>query len=217
MHDISNHGQQETGITGTRNSPINSNFAPAQPNKQYDPSQWALTTTQAQEIIPEPPAQERQREARKPAFLRPSSSQLLAGGITIMHAIPAVRSAFLDLEHVQDDYGYHDKWWNGETISVSRVISLDGGINEQGLDFLAELQRLMVFLDQTERAYGSADSVIRLADYTESDFSTSTQATTRYHLPPADVYSVGDPIFGGLGRSDKAGLQGRSPYHSAVS
>ncbi|TGZ81046.1 hypothetical protein EX30DRAFT_341029 [Ascodesmis nigricans] len=168
IQDMPNTGPLETGITGTRNSPVMSYFGPALPNKSYDPSSWALTTTQTQEIIPEPPAAERKREPGTPAFLRPSSSPLLAGALTILHAIPAARNAFLALNHVEDDYGGHDKWWNGESISVSRIFNLASPINEQGMDFLAELQRLMVFLDQTERAYGSADNVIRYSDWTSS-------------------------------------------------
>jgi hypothetical protein len=166
------YAPQETGITGTHTSPINSNFAPAQENKKYIPSEWALTTTVTQEVTQEPPPVERKRAPGTPAFLRPSfSSYYLAGALTILHSIPRARECFLARDYALPDYGYNPKWWTGEKIEVPRIIDLDGPRYSlsDAKEEVEEVQRLMAFLDGTDRAYGCVEVLGDLPKVREQD------------------------------------------------
>lgn len=154
-------GAQENGITGTTTSPINPNFLPAQENKDYDPRQWALTTTETtHEITREPPPEDRKRLPGCPAFLKPSfASNNLSSALTILHSVPRARSALLCRDHVLPDYGRNSRWWNGEKIRSSRIIDIENerlGFGEAEEE-MSEVQRLIAFLDSTDRAYGSVD------------------------------------------------------------
>ena len=151
-------GSQENGITATNTSPTNPNFVPAQENKEYIPSEWALTTTEMGEIVREPPPENRRRIRGHPAFLRPTPiSNDLAAALTILHSIPRARTALLCKDYSQSDYGHNPTWWNGDKITISRVIDVDNEREkfEEAAEEIAEVQRLMAFLDCTDRAYGS--------------------------------------------------------------
>lgn len=167
-------GPQETG---TRNSPTNPTFGPAQENKAYDPNQWAVTVaTQSLEVIPEPAPQDRRRVPGAPSFLSPAGNEIIGGGITIAHAIPAMRADLLALDQVQDNYGQNEKWWNGEKIEVPRVTDSETSSKEKSYAFLMEVQRLMVFLDQSKRAYANIDSLLSQIDEGNSDVGSSKLA-----------------------------------------
>jgi hypothetical protein len=175
-------GPQETGVTGTHTSPVNPNFAPAPAGKHYDPNQWALMPApraETKEITRHPPPQLRKREDGAPAFLRNSLvSYTLSGLLTIMHAIPSAREAFLLRCYLQDDYGHHPKWWDGEKIQSTRIIEVE----DERLRFaeaeeqLIELQRIMAFLDRTDRAYGCIDSLATMPRVQEQEL------TCMYHV-----------------------------------
>ncbi|KAI5790188.1 hypothetical protein EDC01DRAFT_657928 [Geopyxis carbonaria] len=164
-HGNIKYSRQESGITGTHTSPTHPSFAPTQQNKEYIPHEWALTTTRAQEVALEPLPHDRKRNPTCPAFLRPDSTGYnIAGALTIFHSIPSARNAFLFQNRVLPNYGHGDKWWNGEKIRVSRVIDLE---NERpwvakSEEMISEWQRLMAFLDQTDRAYGSVDTLVNV-------------------------------------------------------
>ncbi|KAF8244775.1 hypothetical protein K440DRAFT_588153 [Wilcoxina mikolae CBS 423.85] len=173
------YAPQETGITGTHTSPTNPNFAPAQENKEYNPSEWALTTTATQEVSQEPPPVERKRAPGTPAFLRPSfSSYYLAGALTILHSIPRARESLLARDYTLSNYWYNPKWWTGGKIQTSRVVDLDNPrfslIDAE--EEVAEVQRLMAFLDGTDRAYGCVEILGDLPKVREQE-QTAVPAT----------------------------------------
>ena len=155
---------QENGITGTGQQ-----FGPA--NGLYsDKSKWAMTVsnTTAQEILENPAPKYRQRAAEEPAFLRPSDrSGYLSSLLTIYHSIPLAREALLLPSVRQASYGYDSQWWSGAPINASRVVSLDDlNLNRGELAALVhQTQRLMAFLDNTNRSYGSADALADLEQY----------------------------------------------------
>jgi hypothetical protein len=163
MHDVTNshpYQSQEMGITGTHTSPVNPAFMPAPENKEYDMSQWAVTTTVTKEVAREVPPQERKRQPGSPAFLKPSAASYnLANVLTILHSIPRAREAFLSRPHVLQNYRHRPDWWSGEKIETLRVINVDGyeASSCEAEDEIAEIQRLMAFLDGTDRAYGTVD------------------------------------------------------------
>lgn len=162
---------QETGITGSggthNTSPVvNPNFIPAQENKEYNPSEWALTVTAPPPATQEPlPAERKRPPDGAPAFLRPSfSSYYLGGALSILHTIPRARDSFLVRSVLLPDYGRNSKWWSGEKIGFSRAVDLDGPSFSvpDAEEIIHELQRLMAFLGGTNRAYGSVDVLAEL-------------------------------------------------------
>ncbi|KAL7273778.1 hypothetical protein RUND412_003355 [Rhizina undulata] len=159
--------QQETGITGTHTSPTNPYFGPAPPDREYDPGQWALTTTQTHEIYLDPAPVDRRRLPGEPAFLKPAApGQNLHAAITILHSIPLAREKLLMRDRILPDYGQDGQWWNGRKIQASRIINLADDEMPAWSDVpdeIAEVQRIMAFLDQTKRAYGSVESLANIS------------------------------------------------------
>ncbi|KAI5854612.1 hypothetical protein BZA05DRAFT_392055 [Tricharina praecox] len=179
VHGSHPYQSQEMGVTGTHTSPVNPNFMPAQENKEYVPSQWALTTTVTKEVPRELPPHERKRQPGCPAFLKPSTTSYnLANALTILHYIPKAREAFLSRPHVLQNYRHQPDWWSGEKIETSRFINVDGYEPSycEAEDEIAEIQRLMAFLDSTDRAYASIDVLSAMPRVQEQE-STSAIAT----------------------------------------
>ncbi|RYN85436.1 hypothetical protein AA0120_g8813 [Alternaria tenuissima] len=146
---------QETGVTGS-----NTIFGPAM-RDNYDTSQWALVPT-ATEIIADPIPSQRKREEGEPAILKPSSNfNYLPNLIPILHSMPLFRNALLCPGITKDDYWQGDEWWKGNPKSASRIFDASVGLSESyNLEILHEAQRMMAFLDKTERIYGSVNGLL---------------------------------------------------------
>ncbi|OJD10957.1 hypothetical protein AJ78_08169 [Emergomyces pasteurianus Ep9510] len=162
--DISiDEGSQETGVISTNHTKL----APATQN-HYDETAWALTLLEpaTREVCIHPDPEERTRVNDEPVFLRPSEeADYLAGFLTILHAIPLAREALLLRDKVIDDYGSDPQWWNGHPINLPSLVTLaDDGYMDENIhdDVLLESQRLMAFLDTTNRAFGSIDYLANL-------------------------------------------------------
>ncbi|RPB05684.1 hypothetical protein L873DRAFT_1661526 [Choiromyces venosus 120613-1] len=171
------YGGQETGITGTRTSPVTSYLQAANPDREYNPQHWALTTTH--EIFLDPGPSERKRGVGEPAFLRPANSgSNLAALLTILHGIPAARESMLARDCLDRDYGHDDQWWNGQQIRILKVTNINDEetIKPEITEELIEVQRLMAFLDGTMRAYGSVESLAMVPGYQEHN-QTSALST----------------------------------------
>lgn len=146
-------------------------FGPAN-RGSYDDSQWAMVlgSSSAQEVLLDPDAADRKREVNAPAFLKPSVDDFrLASILTIYHEIPLAREVLLNRNNILSDYGHDPEWWMGRTI-VSRTATLIdddntpwGKTTPQDFDnFIREIQRLIAFLDKTERSYGSAEALLNM-------------------------------------------------------
>jgi hypothetical protein len=146
---------QESGVTGS-----NPHFGPAT-REQYDNS-WALVpTTSSTEVIADPVPSQRKREPGQPAILKPSSNfNYLSTLIPILHSIPLFRNALLCPGLLQNNYWAGDDWWKGSPAETSRIIEI-GRSEAYGRDILYEAQRLMAFLDKTDRIYGSVDAMLK--------------------------------------------------------
>lgn len=149
---------QESGVTSTDQV----FFGPANRN-QYEPGKWELIPTansSSQDIIvldPEPP--ERKRDVNAPAFLKPSMEDHRLGALlTMYHEIPLVREILLDRKNVLPSYGSSNEWWTGKAIELPSMSGPEDARYQVGL----EMQRLMAFLDKTDRSYGSADALAYL-------------------------------------------------------
>ncbi|PLB35793.1 uncharacterized protein BDW47DRAFT_133284 [Aspergillus candidus] len=169
-----NLGQQETGVMSS-----NQNFNRAT-RDHYDEGEWAMTlfNSSAQEIIISPDPTDRKRAANEPAFLRPSQDGLHLGGLlTIFHSIPLAREALLYRNRLLSNYGHDSQWWNGQPISLPKIVSLqdapDGDTDWD--DIIYETQRVVAFLDSTTRAFGSVDALASLKSMSiyEPESSTS--------------------------------------------
>ena len=185
---------QETGVT----APSTGAFGPAQ-REYYDTDKWSMTLpgTFAREILLNPEPVDRQRRPGTPAFLKPASDALhLAPLIKILHEIPITRDALLNIELLCSDYGYDTQWWDGEAVKQLRVVNVDQGYqNAQGQDLIYETQRLMAFLDDTERAYGSIDGLTRLQNRPQDGdkikgFFEEWQRFTKQLAPDVQVSSI---------------------------
>jgi len=116
------------------------------------------------EIVPDVEGTERQRKSGEPAFLKPLPfKDFLPSLITILHTIPGCRSAMLASQDLLLHYGQPGQWWSGESVEVARTIGPDYDANREGMfDMVNEMQRLIAFLDKTNRSYGSAAALARL-------------------------------------------------------
>ncbi|KAI5275487.1 hypothetical protein E4T47_01583 [Aureobasidium subglaciale] len=160
--------QGSTGVTLP-----NANFQPAM-GDHYDPSKWSMTTVnvdsqQASEIIPDLEPHERKNEPGEPRFLKQlPSGDYLPNLLTIAHSIPMARKALLAPQKTYSSYGTDPEWWKGHGISLPKIVSTVSGAPLEPAttnqdEILAEMQRLMALLDESERSYGSADTLVRLA------------------------------------------------------
>lgn len=147
---------QENGITSTNKV----SFGPAT-RSQYEQGKWDLVpTSYTQEIVLDPEPEDRKRDMSAPAFLKSGDDDnRLAALFTIYHEIPMMHEMFLDRANVLGFYGSNSEWWAGKPIQAPMMSS---NVEEDIADFLHELQRLMAFLDQTERSYGSAEALANL-------------------------------------------------------
>lgn len=154
---------QETGVVGSDNT----HFGPAT-RDHYEETSWALTLMEPQireaQINPNP--EERKRRDEEPAFIRPSEeADRLSALITILHAIPLAREALLLRDKVASDYGFDPQWWNGQAKNFSKAVSFESDESVGSDDWhniLHETQRLMAFLDSTDRAFGSTEALSSL-------------------------------------------------------
>ena len=147
---------QEMGVTDATGT----HFGPAT-EAYYDNEKWAMTAARshAQEILHNPDPPFRKREPGAPAFLKPSpAGHYIPSLVTILHSIPIAREALLARDCTLSDYGTGEEWWDGVPIETPRVVTIDDLSNDtEKWDVVFECQRLMAFLDRTERAYGSTD------------------------------------------------------------
>jgi len=155
---------QESGVIGS-SEPV---FGPAT-KEHYDTAQWAMVPTST-EVIPDPIATARQREVGQPAVLKPSPRfNYLPPLIAILHSIPVFRNAFLAPDITQRNYWMGDDWWKGSPAIPARIIDTLAGVEEaHALDILHEAQRLMAFLDKSDRAYATVSSMLELDAWKES-------------------------------------------------
>ncbi|KAK1144513.1 hypothetical protein N8T08_005386 [Aspergillus melleus] len=154
-----NLGNQESGVTSAKPA----NFGRAT-RDHYDEGAWAMTlfNSSAREIIISPDPADRKRVGDEPAFLRPTQDNLYLGGLlTILHSIPLAREALLLRSQVLSDYGHDPQWWNGQPISLPKIVTMQD-VEEGNTDWddiIHETQRLVALLDTTNRSFGSADAL----------------------------------------------------------
>jgi hypothetical protein len=155
---------QESGVVGN----VNPVFGPAT-KEHYDTAQWAMVPT-ATEVIPDPTPSQRRRDEGHPAILKPSPRfNYLPALVAILHSIPLYRNALLAASITQRNYWMGDDWWKGSPALPARIIDTAAEREEaHGLDILYEAQRLMAFLDKSDRAYATVSSMLELDAWKEA-------------------------------------------------
>lgn len=155
-------------------------FGPA--NKPtYDENQWGMVRGNGsvgfqEPFFPDPDAVDRKREDSMPAFLKPSAeNNSLAAILTIYHEIPLMREILLDRTNLIPNYGNDPGWWAGKAIELPDAAIPESNDVNWGLptsqdydEFIREIQRLMAFLDKSDRSYGSAEPLVSNAALRQS-------------------------------------------------
>ena len=147
-------------------------FGPAtRPEGYGDNWGMVLSSSSSQASDPEPPF--RKRDLGNPAFLKPGKgNHRIAALFTIYHEIPMLRELMLDRLNVMPNYGSNPEWWNGnKPVELPSVIEesedefFDNAptkaYTRAPREFKAEIQRLMAFLDKTDRSYGSVEALVK--------------------------------------------------------
>ncbi|KAJ0114905.1 hypothetical protein J7T55_004647 [Diaporthe amygdali] len=156
---------QESGLIS--NDPSLPFFGPAN-RENYQDDQWAMVRVNKEGS--DPPPSGRKRDPSAPAFLlcRQQGVQKYRLGplMMIKHEIPAARNFFLSLDAFDPpvSYGHNNSWWKGDPILSTNSESAEDFPEAWSNDYRSvkledEIQRLMAFLDDTQRSYGTADSL----------------------------------------------------------
>ncbi|KAI1462291.1 hypothetical protein F4805DRAFT_410089 [Annulohypoxylon moriforme] len=158
--------RQEVGIVDNELNPKYPYFGPAN-RSQYETEQWAMVPTKATMDTEkaDPTPSQRKRGSDAPAFLRQTKDHRLGFLLSIFHQVPLVRNILLQYGTPAKNYGHNSEWWRGQPIlKHEHLAAMARGEptwgNEPRSEFTEELHRLIAFLDKTERAYGSVDSLI---------------------------------------------------------
>ncbi|KAG9198216.1 hypothetical protein G6514_010373 [Epicoccum nigrum] len=187
---------QESGVTGN-SKPV---FGPAT-QKHYDTANWAMVpVTTASEFIADPIPSQRQREEGQPAFLKPSPRfNYFPAMLTILHSIPQYRNALLSPAVSQGNYWVGDEWWKGNPAGQARITDTTVGWDEaRGLDIIHETQRLMAFLDNTDRAYTTIESMLDMDAWKELEapaLSDPDDDMLKFLVLWSTAYAKQDPKF----------------------
>jgi hypothetical protein len=185
-------GKQETGVT----TKSDAHFGKAT-RDHYDEGAWAMTlfNTSSEEVVISPDPEDRKRVEGEPAFIRPTQDHLYLGGLlTILHEIPLAREALLLRNKVLFDYGHDPQWWNGQAINLPKIVTVHESheADNDWEDIIHEAQRLMAFLDSTQRAFGSSDALANLKHVT-SYSSDSEEVVARFLEKWRDAAIRADP------------------------
>ncbi|KAK4142288.1 uncharacterized protein C8A04DRAFT_38394 [Dichotomopilus funicola] len=154
---------QQSGVMNS-NGESSAYFGPAN-RPDYDQDQWAMVPLGRQDSDSDPSL--RARKSGAPVFLRCRinsewEKHRVGGLMMVFHKIPAVRNLILRIG-ITPDYGYGNKgdWWQGEPIGVPLQPESDGWAGKIVPSWTDEIHRLVAFLELSERAYGTADILIR--------------------------------------------------------
>lgn len=164
---------QESGITATDSGfqqlpfdgPTLENHLKPATRQNYEPDEWAVVRASVRPKDPSP--SQRQRDKNVFPFLacrqEPANLRHRVGPVVMtLHQIPAARNFILALDTSTKSFGSSKDWWKGDKIidrEAQAVEMQNWGSAVEDVNFVDELKRLMAFLDETDRSYGTADSI----------------------------------------------------------
>ncbi|KAF3000572.1 hypothetical protein E8E14_005909 [Neopestalotiopsis sp. 37M] len=177
---ISGLPPQESGIIGS--DVTEKKFGPAT-RAEYEQDQWAMVPTKLaalnQQRMEIPPS-DRKRADAAPAFLRSSQNHRLGGLVSILAQIPLARNGLLSLGEMARTHNYDNEWWQGKQAGHA--------------EFHDEVHCLVAFLDGTERAYGSADSLASALAVKEV-WETHDYEDTFFKALKEEYHKSGKPVL----------------------
>ncbi|KAF1971732.1 hypothetical protein BU23DRAFT_599984 [Bimuria novae-zelandiae CBS 107.79] len=162
---------QESGVVGSSGTP--GVLRPAT-QSYYDSASWALVpATKSTEYIPDASVNAQIR-GNNPGFIKPTvGDHHLPALITILHSIPVMRNALLAPEIAASDYWCGEEWWKGTASAASITVADDPEFEATSeLELLYEVQRLIAFLDASERSYASLESLLQLDAWNQASFDS---------------------------------------------
>lgn len=183
---------QESGVT-EGHFPY---FGPAK-RDDYD-SNWTMTAigSRTKEIMLNPEPIDRKRERNVPAFLKPTSQTFrLAALLKILQTISISREALLCRDKMLSDFGWDAEWWDGTAIRSPKVseLSQPSYFNDRE-EIIHETQRLVAFLEETDRAYGSIDVLANLDGLRGKEYASILPAFLDQWRELADHFAPNLPI-----------------------
>lgn len=142
-----------------------------------------IPTTTTTELYPDPVPSERKREDGGPVILKPlPNGDYLPALLTILHSIPLFRNFLLAPQKQLDNYGVNAEWWKGSSWPRAQTVEYGSQSGApSGLDLIHECQRLMAFLDSTDRAYGSVDALLDLEGFTKGVEALHIASNCEFH------------------------------------
>ena len=166
---------QENGTTD------GSNFRPAE-RPYYAEEQWGMVRTTS--VVPNPDPIQRKRPPGAPAFMKPAPRHnYLPALLTILHEIPMAKEALLARDATLQDYGIGEDWWDGEQIQIRRVMRTEEEVPlDHSVPVVVETQRIMAFLELTERAYGNTAVLGELVERENQDNDDNTAEHLFLHM-----------------------------------
>jgi hypothetical protein len=162
-------------------------FGPAR-SGNYDSAQWAMVipSTSSAEVLLDPAAPQRERDDKtQPVLIKPMvPNDPLPALITILYNIPLANEALLFRESVLDNYGSDPKWWGGTGIELPRIVHVDGEETQDnsGRDVISETQRLVAFMQDSDRAYGSVEPLTKLNGLTNIEIDSNGWPSLKTHM-----------------------------------
>lgn len=160
---------QESGLVG--NTGTAGALRPAT-QAYYDNASWALVpATKSTEYIPDASLSYQKRDD-EPGFLKPLlNKDFLPALLTILHSIPLIRNTLLAPAVSASSYWRGEEWWKGSgTTPVTTTIDNGPGFDPAPeLELLYETQRLIAFLDSSDRSYASLESLFQLDGWKYGD------------------------------------------------
>lgn len=169
--------QQETGVVNADGTGM---IGPS--NRTDHTNQWAMVRYGASELLADVDIAQRTqgKDAAEPRLLKHlTDGDYTPNLLTICHAIPAAREAFLMRSWLKNDYGHDEGWWRGQPIPTPTVVHVVDGSSAETLtdrheEVIAELQRLMAFLGHSDRVYGSTGGLTETKMIKEHNLSDGT-------------------------------------------
>ncbi|KAK5121913.1 hypothetical protein LTR85_004485 [Meristemomyces frigidus] len=184
--------QQEGGVisgNGTETATGGAkNFGPAT-REHYEHNQWAMVprAVSSGEIIPDADIEQRKNVPGEPRVIKHlPDGDYLANFLTICHAIAGAREAMLMRNFVRASYGQDAEWWRGHSISMPRIVHTESGSPvepdaDKYDELVAEVQRLMAFLDASERSYANPGALTQ-TEAIKGDSPATTKSKTLLEL-----------------------------------
>ena len=173
---------QESGVvTSDGKSQITSHY-----DSTYDPKKWAMVRSgpsgrfDSNEVVPDPDPNDRKHQGDEPRFLKQlPCGDYLPNFLTIIHSVPLAREALLFSPFAPVTYSHDSDWWRGQDIKLPRIVNTHDGSTTEPLngpeeEIVAEMQRLMAFLDSSQRSYASAESLVRFIQNKHVGFEGAT-------------------------------------------